>query len=63
MKTFKLLDFVSMTDEQLNNLDKEFMDKLNSKLSNLKYDDELNQIYDQLDLILQERKRRINANV
>jgi hypothetical protein len=63
MKKFTLLDFVGMSDEQLNNLDKEYMQKLNSKLANLKYDEELNEIYDQLDLLLQERKRRTNLDV
>jgi hypothetical protein len=63
MKKFTLLDFVGMSDEQLNNLDKEYMEKLNSKLANLKYDEELNEIYDQLDLLLQERKRRTNLDV
>jgi hypothetical protein len=63
MKKFTLLDFVGMSNEQLNNLDKEYMEKLNSKLANLKYDEELNEIYDQLDLLLQERKRRTNLDV
>jgi hypothetical protein len=63
MKEFTLLDFVGMSNEELKKMDQELMSALEYKLVNLKYDDELNKIYNQLDLISREVKRRKNLDV
>jgi hypothetical protein len=55
-------NFTNMAMIELINFEQDLQRQLDSKLRNMKYDDELELIYAQLEAILNERRRREEQN-
>jgi hypothetical protein len=52
------MDLMNMSIDELSLLEKTLEEKLNSKLRNMKYDDELEEIYQEIEVVNAELKRR-----